>query len=172
MLALWSAFEATRESCSTVHVMERIAQMAKDVGVRGTAVYGILTRMDDSLSLSATSAGHDPFLIVRSTDGQYPGFDIPGNDSVAKGLMFGVKANRFGADRFNLRPGDVVVAYTDGVSDRISRQQIHDLARAAIEDTQSASQLANIILNRATEAARRAQDGKVDDATVVVVKIK
>lgn len=179
MLALWSAFEASRDSCSAVYVMERIARMADDVGVRGTALYGIMTFIDGKFSLAATSAGHDPFIILDRRAGGYSPKDLPNPEGVAQRLPFGaprrpheIGPRLFIADRHTLDPGDLVIAYTDGVSEWIHRNEISAFATEAIYDGKSVQELADEILAEALRRRALEPDPLMDDATVIVLRVK
>ena len=170
MLALFSAFEASRDSCSTVYVMEHIARMARVVGVRGTGIYGILTHIGDVLSLSATSAGHEPYIILRrKKSGMYEHFDLPVLDSVASGLMFGV-ARIFCADIQELHVGDILIACTDGVSGSLGRETICSIAGTALEADKTMQEVTALILEKALRG--QADGAPVDDATVIMFRVK
>ncbi len=169
MLALWSAFQASRDSCSTTYVMERIARMARDVGVKGTGLYGILTPFDGGLSLSATSADHASFLILRrKPGGDYTRFDVPG-EGIAHGPPFG-DANHLGEDRLTLLPGDVVACYTDGICEASYRPQLQaTIARGLEKDKPlTLDAIAESILAEAL--SRQAADER-DDATILLFRV-
>jgi GAF domain-containing protein len=173
MLALWGAFRALRESCSTVHVVERMAQVAAEVGVGGSALYGIVTDLDGRISLSATSAGHAPFLVLRRVvGGDYDHKTVPQPGGTGHGTNFTDKPGRYDAYQHNLRAGDILIAYTDGVVDDqlLTRDRVAAITSEGIEEEMTVKALADAIL---AEALRlQGQNDKLDDATVIVVRVK
>jgi phosphoserine phosphatase RsbU/P len=74
-----------------------------------TMFYGIYDA--DSRQLSFASAGHNPPLLWRANDGSYERLD-------ADGLILGIKRGvHFEERRVQLRPGDVLLLYTDGITE-------------------------------------------------------
>lgn len=75
-----------------------------------TAVFATLERTDDGVCLTAASGGHPPPLVLRR-DGQLEELAVPGT-------LIGVFREVDLTDQFTyLEPGDLVVFYTDGVTD-------------------------------------------------------
>ncbi len=80
-----------------------------------TLFIGILDLQSGDLSFS--NAGHDPPLILGA-DGQCRYLTLP------DGLVLGVMPEaQFSDDRIRLEPGDMIVAYTDGVTEAMSPER-------------------------------------------------
>ena len=74
-----------------------------------TAVYGVLS--PDGRALTYCNAGHNPPVLLR--DGELHEFDIGG-------MVLGVRRDeRYRKEIVPLRPGDVLLLYTDGVLDAV-----------------------------------------------------
>ncbi|HYO60645.1 MAG TPA: SpoIIE family protein phosphatase [Actinomycetota bacterium] len=75
-----------------------------------TVVFATLEMTDDGVCLTAASGGHPPPLVIRK-DGQMEELAVPGT-------LIGVFKDVDLTDQFTyLEPGDMVVFYTDGVTD-------------------------------------------------------
>lgn len=76
-----------------------------------TLIFGTLTRCEDSFEVHLASGGHPPPLLFYADGGAYYA-DLIGGQAV--GLT---TEPHFVASRFVLAPGDVVVLYTDGLTE-------------------------------------------------------
>lgn len=117
--------------------------------------------------LTYCCAGHEPALLLRG--GQFTDLDIGG-------LPLGIEENFvFNKGWLDLRPGDVLLIYTDGVSDasnfqsqRFGRQRIRE---AVVESSQGSAQ---DIVNHVLWQTRRyvGLNKRPDDMTIVAVKVR
>lgn len=82
--------------------------------------YGVIDPV--KLRLTYCSAGHEPPIIVRATKGRLPTHaDL--EELIVGGMVVGVDpTQRYQRAVFDLRPGDTIVAYTDGLVDQTSVQ--------------------------------------------------
>lgn len=120
-----------------------------------------------AMRFTYTNAGHPPPWIVRQ--GRHTPLE-------SHGLLLGVlpEAN-YPRGHVDLEPGDVLICFTDGVSEAMSRQrQIFrtDGVLAAIGDAQrqSAAQTADAIWDRLCRHLEG--HGPADDQTLLVIKIR
>jgi len=129
-----------------------------------TLFYGVLDPR--RLRLTYCNAGHDPPLLLR--DGKTRVLDVGG-------MVVGVDpAQRYQKGIVNLRPGDLLVLYTDGLIDAVAasgekfgRDRLRDAVIAA--SGLSANEVANALLwqMRRFIGLRR----NTDDTTLVTVKV-
>ncbi|WP_164682770.1 GAF domain-containing SpoIIE family protein phosphatase [Cyclonatronum proteinivorum] len=70
---------------------------------------------EEDLRLTSISAGHDPVLLFRKDSGN--GMPLRLNKG---GLMLGVMAIPYATEELQLKPGDVLAAYTDGVTEAMN----------------------------------------------------
>ena len=142
-------------------------QLCRDaaMGNFATFVYGLIT--PDADALGYTNAGHLPPLLLRA--GKF-------TDLSAGGMVIGVKRGApFEQETVGLKPGDVLVAVTDGVTDAwdfegraFGRDRL--LASILRHSELPAQQLAKQMLwdvRRFVGLARQS-----DDITIVVIKVK
>jgi sigma-B regulation protein RsbU (phosphoserine phosphatase) len=126
--------------------------------------------------LEIATAGHDPPLLARIDEsGEIRVTDIP-----VSGLVVGIDpAERYTPTNVDLLPGDVVVAYTDGVPDTLDFQQ-HRFTKVKLR-----AAVADILARRPTADAitilehifwsLRQHAGlavRADDQTVIVLRIE
>jgi len=131
-----------------------------------TAFYGVLDYKNRVLIFS--NAGHDPPILLRA-DGRIE-YLIEG------GVALGVLAEaRYEERPIALQPGDVLVMYTDGVSEATApdgqmfgRSRIEDTVRR-LRDRPSAAILDGIVEAVLEWSAER---GPSDDLTLVVMRVK
>lgn len=126
-------------------------------------VYGVLDR--ESRQFSYCNAGHNPPLLVRP-------------EGVAQlstgGRILGFNGSEYIAETIQLRAGDRLVFYTDGVTENRNAQgEEFGIPRfiemAALHSTLSAKELKQKLL----DSSRRHGDGRFeDDATIIVVSIQ
>jgi sigma-B regulation protein RsbU (phosphoserine phosphatase) len=145
-------------------VVDRDVYATTDGARYATAVYGVLDAR--SAQLTIVNAGH-PSPLVMSRPGQVRTLTATGP---ALGL---IEAGSFGAHSLRLNAGNVLVAYTDGVSEAINdageefgETRLIDAVEAVRH--QGAAQICSTILD--TIRAHRGGRQDQDDVTVMVVK--
>lgn len=141
-----------------------------------TLFYGVLN--PETLRLTYCNAGHEPPLVLHATPGRAPTLaDI--SELSTGGMAVGIDAGqRYQRASFDLRRGDVLLAYTDGLSDTMSfsgekfgkkrvRQSLLDAVNAASDTT--ADRIADHLIweNRRFAGLNR----RTDDTTLVVVRV-
>jgi sigma-B regulation protein RsbU (phosphoserine phosphatase) len=152
-----------RAGCDPATTMRRLDQFLKPLlpsNRFATAVIGWLTN-DGSLTL--VNAGHCPPMIVRA-NGQIEEID-------STGPVVGIVPNsRWHSTTTDLAPGDLMVLYSDGVSESSSLAGC-DFGFEGIVQSLPPSQSAPIVAAAIVEAARRHADGtaQYDDLTVMVI---
>jgi sigma-B regulation protein RsbU (phosphoserine phosphatase) len=113
------------------------------------------------------SAGHNPPLLYRAATGRCEYLAASG---VAMGLF---KAAEYAEETVTLAEGDVLVLYTDGITELIDAQE-EELGEQRLEAlvAQHASRAADEIAGRIIEAAAAFAQGQgaFDDETLVVIK--
>ncbi len=134
-------------------------------GMFVTLFYGLLE--PESGRLRYTSAGHNPPLHYCAADGSFTELRAPG---IALGVLEEIQLSE--AERV-LAPGDVLVCYTDGVTEAIDESQeefgverLRSLIAAHHNETAAA------IVRAITDAVSRHSQGQppFDDVTLVVIK--
>ncbi len=134
-------------------------------GMFVTLFYGILNAQDRSLTY--VNAGHNPPLICRGSDGSFS--DLP-----ATGMAIGaVPDAAYDAGTVTLGPGDVVVLYTDGITEAENDAQEffgEDRLREAIAGARMlpAASIVDAILESVQAFAGAAPQS--DDITLMVVR--
>jgi phosphoserine phosphatase RsbU/P len=150
-----------------------------------TIFYGVVDPV--TMRMTYCSAGHDPPMVVRCcTKAGAP--HAPDSSDVEElstgGMAVGIDpAQRYQRGTFDLRPGDVLVAYTDGVTDtfnakkqRFGRDRLRKALLAALRENPSAS--AAFVLDHLLGEARDFQGGDEpaaqmsDDRTLVVMRVR
>ncbi len=158
-------------------VLMRVDHLASGMGISRMASLVLMTlrrRDDGQWDLSWSSAGHLPTLVcspVRAAgsgpDGPVEGYTVRSLDS-AQGTMIGLREGARLSDTVRLRPGDVVVAYTDGLIERRSRpmaQGIETLKRLLAGATAvRADSVGELLL-------AELGDSPEDDTAVVVMRV-
>ncbi len=132
-----------------------------------TVTYGTLRATNDGASLTFACAGH-PLPVVALADGSAA---LYGNYGTLIGVYDDVKVT---TSTVELRPGDAVVLYTDGVTDVAPPHAITDealvtlVSRAAVQ-TESAEELADRL--EAELAAILSLEQRRDDIALLVLRI-
>ncbi|USO00023.1 MAG: SpoIIE family protein phosphatase [Phycisphaeraceae bacterium] len=129
-------------------------------------------------TLTYCSAGHDPPLVIRATPERAPTRDDVVSLCIG-GLVLGINPGEiYGAASINLGPGDVLVAYTDGVTDARNFQDEKwgwgRMADAALDVlTQHPGASASTVLDNILWSLRRfvGLRPQVDDETLVVLRV-
>ena len=172
-MPLITGFEAFgRSSGSTRHVIDQLRVVSRKLGLSGTALYWTFTMVAGKVWLTMTSAGHEVPILARSTGVNTLPLDL---DSPALGPPLGVDLDAPQAEHNErLTVGDVLVAYTDGVSDALcngNESSVKGRGRImsiVLNDRDlPCRQLAEAIMTAAENA-----NSLLDDATVCVVRYK
>ncbi len=178
---LMSAVRATlRAYAELSEDLDRVMCRTNDAVCRDTTVsefvtiwYGMIcprTRV-----LRSVVAGHDvPLLRRRDDSGRYAPVTFPG-----EGLVVGVvEGEPYTMNEIQLQPGDVLMAFTDGITDavnfemqRFGRKRLLETAMGLLEESPDAS--ADEILKRVFWSMRQFSGlaEQADDETLVVVRI-
>lgn len=138
-----------------------------------TIWYGMIDPV--SLRLRYAVAGHDqPLLMRRDRDGRYQKHALEGG-----GMVVGVlPGERYTMQQLQLRPGDLLVAYTDGITDavnfdmqRFGRRRLADTVLEYLQDFPHSG--AGDVLERVFWSMRQFSGlaRQADDETLVVIKI-
>jgi GAF domain-containing protein len=168
MLPLMTAFESSWDSYSAVHVISQLMKAAKKVGVNGSAIYCIISVVDEKRWLCVSSAGHEKLVVCYKEDGVWKYDRVP--------QRFGTLLNwplqePLMDHRHEIPAGTIIVGYTDGVAE--GKQEAARLAMFAlghINDREGdPSELAGAIMKWSKE---QQPEGLKDDATVFVVHVK
>jgi serine phosphatase RsbU (regulator of sigma subunit) len=157
-----------REGYGVAAVVARLNQAILEEGERArflTLLHGEITRMDGGLDLSLVSAGHPEALRLRA-DGSV---ETVGNPQSLLGVF---PEAEFVADRVHLDPGDVLLAVTDGVTERRSGTRLLD------DDGGLAALLAECVGLSARAVAERirravqdfAPEPSADDLAILVLR--
>jgi sigma-B regulation protein RsbU (phosphoserine phosphatase) len=130
-----------------------------------TATLGRIRRTDGSFSVDLSCGGHPPPLIYR------PGRRVEAADCL--GTLLGVFSEPALVDiPVELGPGDAIVFYTDGVTERFERDGARGDSRLVAllweSDGLDADQIADRIYLDAAEAAT---NGPRDDMALVVLRV-
>jgi hypothetical protein len=119
--------------------------------------------------LFGSSAGHEPLLLYRAETKDTLWF--PREDSPGRWWQIGAMTAGAGEDCIEVKPNDLIVAFTDGITDSIARGD----SDCAYDEV-----IVNVLRNKhhnteriANSIIERAQAGDVeDDLTVVVLRVK
>jgi PAS domain S-box-containing protein len=130
-----------------------------------TVVFATLERTDDGVCLTASSGGHPPPLVLRR-DGSLEELAVPGT-------LLGVLPDIELTDQFTyLEPGDMVVFFTDGVTDIPG---LEDPGRSLLVETfvrAAASADPRRVADEIVRAAVDVQDGAPrDDIALIVLRV-
>lgn len=139
-----------------------------------TLFYGVIDPA--SLTLTYCNAGHDPPLVVRPSRSGSPEFLA----LTAGGMVVGVDEEAaYERASFQLRRGDLLVAYTDGVTDTMTFENEKFGARrlrtslaellAASPDATAEHAVGHLVWELNRFAGLRA---KIDDVTIVCVRVE
>ena len=134
-------------------------------GMFVTLFYGILDSRAQSLAY--VNAGHNPPLVFRA--GSDTVDELPAT-GIALGIMEDAEYNQATA---SLSPGDIVVLYTDGVTEAInSREEMFEVERLVSVVRQNQARSAQEILDAIIAAvfAFSGDQPQFDDITVMVIK--
>jgi len=152
------------DASTVLTAVNRQAHASSVAGRYATLFYGVFDGR--SRTLQYVNAGHNPPLVIRR-DGLILWLETGG---VPVG-MFPDYVYAEGA--VQLQPGDVVVAYTDGVIEALNSSGeewgVEGLRKSVVRNqTQSAEELVSAIFEAMEEYADNCQ---IDDATVAVLRV-
>ncbi len=151
-----------------VSKMNDLLALSTDSNMFATFFYGVLNRRKSSFT--STNAGHNPPLLFR-TDGKIEKLE-------AGGLLIGfLTKQKYAQKEILFEPGDVLVLYTDGITEAVSEKGAQDLfgEKRLIEVIQanrmkSAREIQAAILKAI--ASHTGNSPQSDDITLVVIKRK
>lgn len=160
--------------------LSRVMSRTNDALCRDTSVnefatiwYGVLD--PQSRELNYVLAGHDPPVLFREENNEWRTRVLDG-----RGLVAGViEGERYRMESVQLVAGDVLVAYTDGMTDatnfenaRFGRDRLLESVRTMLEEQPDAN--ADDILKRVFWTTRQFSglSGQADDETMVVMRIE
>jgi hypothetical protein len=122
----------------------------------------------DRQRIRFASAGHNPPLLLRAADGEVLTLD-------ANGLLTGVLRDvDFTEESLSVRPGDVLLLYTDGITEAVNRRgELFDVKRLESVLRAAAGLPAQGILDRVFAEVGRFAAGvpQADDMTAIALKI-
>jgi len=136
-------------------------------GMFVTLFYGVID--NETGTLTFVNAGHNPPLVLRKKTGEIEELTLTG---IAVGAM---EDAEYTQQEIPLAPGDVMVLYTDGITEAVNdREEMYDLPRL-IETIRknsnaSAQEVADEIIR--SVFAFSGTTPQFDDITLMVVKVK
>ncbi len=136
-------------------------------GMFVTLFYGVLD--DQNCSLVYANAGHPPPILLHAGSDEFIDLEVTG---IALGAMGGLE---YDERRVDLSPGDVLVLYTDGVTEAInSNVEQYGSKRLCSVIRRSHGLSAQVILDKILEdiTSFSGDQAQFDDITMVVVKVK
>jgi PAS domain S-box-containing protein len=108
--ALWY-----RDPAEAIYASNNIITQDSKAGMFVTLFYGMLSEMDSTLTY--VNAGHNPPMVYRVRDGSI-------EELMPTGIVLGAVENRdYTARVIRMDRGDVIVMYTDGVTESINRKE-------------------------------------------------
>lgn len=178
---LMSAVRATlRAYAELSDDLDRVMVRTNDSVCRDTTVSEFVTIWYGTLCprtrvLRSVVAGHDvPLLLRRAVDGRYAPLKLGG-----EGMVVGViPAEPYTMNELQLFPGDVLLAFTDGITDamdfesqRFGKKRLLDTVLSLLDESPESS--ADEVLKRVFWSMRQFSGlaDQTDDETLVVVRI-
>lgn len=140
--------------------------------------YGVID--PHSLRLTYCSAGHEPPIVVRVPKGRAP---TPADldELTVGGMVVGIDpSQRYQRAVFDLRPGDAIFAYTDGLSDasnfdgeRFGKRRIREALIKCLTEkpTATAAEIVERVLWELRQFVGLSR-ARSDDKTVLAVRVK
>jgi len=165
-LPLIACFESfASESGSTRHAMDKLMNVADKLGLVATALYCTFTLILGQVHMSLTSCGHHPLVLVRR---RFSGTLLPPEGSAASGKTLGHPFDLpLHEHHVKLEPGDMLILYTDGVSEPLGDDFTARLVHFASDFTlRNSQQVAEAIMSAVEQVTPLG-----DDATVCVVTV-
>jgi sigma-B regulation protein RsbU (phosphoserine phosphatase) len=146
------------------HSNNAITQDSKS-GMFVTLFFGILN--ENNHSLTYVNAGHNPPLFFHNHDGSVEKF-------MPTGIVLGAVENKeYSSKNVKIAPDDVIVMYTDGVTESVNSKQEMFGEKRLIEIIQRKRHLtAQCILNEILIAVKAfsGDNEQLDDITLLVIK--
>jgi phosphoserine phosphatase RsbU/P len=144
----------------------RIISSDSKRGMFVTLFYGVLDSEEQTLVY--VNAGHNPPIVYRGKTGEVEELEATG---IAVGIMDDADYSKAVA---NLNSGDVIVLYTDGVTEAINeKEEMFEVERLLATIKSSSARPANEIMQGIIDAvfAFSGQTPQYDDITLMVVKV-
>jgi len=146
-------------------------------GEFATLWYGVMDPVH--MRLTYCSAGHEPTLVVRMPPNGAPG-EADVHELGVGGMVVGVDpAQKYHRAIFDLRPRDVIVAYTDGVTDatnyageKLRRSRLRQIVLKTLgaEPGASSARILELTFWELRQFSGLAK--RTDDQTMVVVRVR
>jgi phosphoserine phosphatase RsbU/P len=135
-------------------------------GMFVTLFYGVLD--NETRSITYVNAGHNPPIVLRKKTGEIEELNLTG---IAVGALEDAEYTQV---ELQLSPGDVIVLYTDGITEAVNdREEMYDVPRLleTIRKTRdlSAQEIADEIIR--SVFAFTGETPQFDDITLMVVKV-
>jgi GAF domain-containing protein len=179
MLPLLATFDAYLEHAKyPPAILDRLHKTAGRLGVKGAIAYSVVTRQSlrgkTTYSLVGCLAGHLPALVIHGIDIRA----FPEKATAIGGTIGDLADPPQEPDRRDLHDGDVLIYYTDGVTDALSwsaesdergKLTIAQIALSNINAGQGPQAIAEEIMKEAY--ARNVASPAPDDMTVLVLKV-
>lgn len=159
---------------SPAEVLRRLNGLFCENAPRGTFISMIYGVFDvEARTFTFVRAGHNPVILKRSPS-QDPEMFRPAG--LAIGLTAGPRFDEtIVEETIHLRPGDVLVFYTDGFSEAMNaRKELYGDVRLAQRVSEVGQRSANEILRAVSEDVHHFMEaaGRHDDMTMVVLKLR
>jgi GAF domain-containing protein len=176
-LPLITGFEVFgRGSGSTRHVMDKLRAISRKLGLAGTALYWTFTAFGDDVWLAMTCAGHELPILLRQTEEGVTAKVFPSIGSHARGIPLGYDIDSPQGEHYEkILPGDILIAFTDGVSDGLANSTSELAETPAMKMMNVAWDVRYLPCQKIAEAiiaAAEKESPLTDDATVCVVRRK
>jgi serine phosphatase RsbU (regulator of sigma subunit) len=171
MLPFMTTFESCPVSYSAAHVISQLAATAKAVGARGTALCCIVSSFSGGKWLTVASAGHHSLLMFRRDLMDRWTFDFWPKTS---GPMLGHPLTEPLLDeRYEVKTGDVLVAYTDGVAEPGEPFSVNQVCQTVMRLLCDAGDKIDLksVADEVLEESRKKQGHFRDDATLCVFRV-
>ena len=160
---------AAARHCDPPAILEEVNTLLCAEGFGSRFVTAIFAAIDvEAGTVTYASAGHDPPLIHRAASGEIEDHPLPA-------LPLGLRPNaRYAKLQLDLRPGDVMVLYTDGVTEAMDagREQFGERRLAEVLKSTDVNASAHGIRDAILAAveAHCAGSPRHDDTTLIVVR--
>jgi sigma-B regulation protein RsbU (phosphoserine phosphatase) len=150
-----------------VRIVENVnAVVCEDLGDGAFITFMLGVYDADRHSLRITNAGHEPPLLLRHDAADVETLNVTG-------IILGVEPSAtFEEAECRLAPGDLVVTYTDGLTEATNvRGELYTIARLAEDLVEKRRRHAQEIADGMFEEVRRHAAGELrDDATILVLR--
>jgi PAS domain S-box-containing protein len=158
--ALWY-----HEPAKTITSANTIISQDSKAGMFVTLFYGILSEQDRTMTY--VNAGHNPPLVYRVQSDLF-------EELSATGLVMGAdEGEKYSQKTVQIDPGDIVVLYTDGITESInSSQEMYGESRLKSVVRRYATQPAGTILGKILDEVLGfcGSEPQFDDITLLVIK--